>query len=103
MGLNPMSPHLTLRPSPVAVNDNIRHGHVGGVRHLPELRGQRLAGEARVGGGGYGGGQLGPLAHPVVVARLLHGGTEEEAAAGHTRIPGALDVPGGGEGRAGGW
>lgn len=40
---------------------------------------------------------LGGLTHPVVVARLLQGGTEEEAAAGHTRILGTLDVPWGGE------
>ena len=61
-------------------------------------RGRGGAGEARAwwGLGGLGG--LGVLAHPVVVARLLHGGTEEETAAGHARIPGTLDVPWGGEG-----
>lgn len=33
------------------------------------------------------------MAHPVVVACLLYCSTEVEAAAGHTRIFGALDVP----------
>lgn len=37
---------------------------------------------------------MGPaLTHPVVVARLLQGGAEEEAAAGDARVLGALDVP----------
>lgn len=61
-------------------------------------RGRGGAGEAKARWGLGGLGALGVLAHPVVVARLLHGGTEEEAAAGHARIPGTLDVPWGEEG-----
>lgn len=41
-------------------------------------------------------------AHPVVVACLLQGGAEEEAAAGDACISGTLDVPVG-AGEVGGW
>lgn len=73
-----------------------------GARHLSELQG----------GGGQGGSPgtgtegnatagAGP-AHPVVVARLLQGGREEEAAAGDPRVLGTLNVPVG-AGKVPGW
>lgn len=67
-----------------------------GVRHLSELRETRGEGvRARLRAEGGVGKPSGVQdAHPVVVARLLQAGAEDEAAAGHARVLGTLDVPG---------
>lgn len=61
-----------------------------GARHLPELQGQRSGWSEPEGGERRG---QGDGAHPVVMAGLLQGGAEEEAAAGDACMAGTLDVP----------
>ena len=65
--------------------------------------GRRSGWPGRGGGTGHVGrlGRQGP-AHPVVVACLLQGGAEEEAAAGDACVSGTLDVPVG-AGEVGSW
>lgn len=75
---------------PIAEHDNVGHGGVRGARHLPELQGQRSGWSEPEGGERRG---QGDGAHPVVMAGLLQGGAEEEAAAGDACIAGTLDVP----------
>ena len=70
-----------------------------GVCHLSKLGGtsEGAAGPGVRGGEGVRGCSPGGVraerAHPVVVARLLQSGGEEEAAAGDARGSGTLDVP----------